>query len=195
MHQNNISSNTPDSFHFFLFLFLQATTGWPWSLFSFLLLPSLVSHLLRWFFGVQPLFSVFKVIKSLKVNLFPQGFRFESKNEFWCIRNEVWCIRNEFWGIINRFEAGHGNFQAGFEAGRLGFQASQGLARFTARPRGVGWVRQGTGMGLAFWNPRAFWGFFCFNLLLCSHFNFFHLICVRLRFGVAKENFWSASGP
>ena len=58
-------------------------------------------------------------------------------------------------------------FRQVFEAGRLDFQAGQGLVRPTPGSRGV---------GLAFWNPRAFWDFYRFNLLLCFHFNFFHLM-------------------
>jgi hypothetical protein len=30
-------------------------------------------------------------------------------------------------------------------------------------------------MGLAFWNLGVFWGYL-FNLLICSHFNFLHLM-------------------
>ena len=48
-------------------------------------------------------------------------------------------------------------------------------AGFEARPTAL-WVSPDPRLGLAFWNPGAFWGFYRFNLLLCSHFNFLYLI-------------------
>ena len=55
---------------FFFFLFSSScnrmTLRWSHFFFSFLLLPSPVSHLLRRFSRVEPFFSAFRVIKSLK---------------------------------------------------------------------------------------------------------------------------------
>jgi hypothetical protein len=67
----------------------------------------------------------------------------------------------------------------------VGHSRPRAPAGFEARPTAP-WVSPDPRLVLAFWNPGGVLVFYCFNLLLCSHFNFLHLMKCQDGIGSCK---------